>query len=39
MPGIMGARGNDDRFVPTDLGDPATAGQSPLYVLGGRTWS
>ena len=35
MPGIMGARGNDDRFVPTDLGDPATAGQSPLYVLGG----
>ena len=33
MPGIMG--GNDDRFVPTDLGDPTTAGQSPLYVLGG----
>jgi alpha-mannosidase len=35
MPGIMGARSIDDRFQPTGLGDPATAGSTPLYVLRG----
>jgi alpha-mannosidase len=33
MPSIMG--GGDDRFHPTPLGDVATAGTAPLYVLGG----
>ena len=35
MPGIMGRRGPDREFEPTDLGDVRTAGQAPLYVFGG----
>jgi alpha-mannosidase len=35
MPGILGERGGDDRFRPTELGDLATSGPKPLYVLGG----
>jgi alpha-mannosidase len=35
MPGIMAARSIDDPFRPTGLGDPATAGSTPLYTLAG----
>ncbi len=33
MPSIMGSR--DTHFLPTNLGDVATAGTKPLYLLGG----
>jgi len=35
MPGIMGRRSPDHEFAPTPLGDKRTAGDKPLYVVGG----
>jgi len=35
MPGIMGRRGPDREFTPTPLGDKSTAGDKPLYIVGG----